>query len=481
MSLSESFRHRHPSIVLEEDLPFVLVLDNDDVVAAKILIETMDIDVNEDVLVYGDNFTVFNALVWNTSCVSTRGVNEDQDDDGDEEEEDEDGDDDDEIMLIASFNDNEEMVGAIVSVQHHNASHHQTTTSTAADDQAVIAPCSMMPYILNEVGLDLHDIGKFLQSDLIPYSKAREMVLNSSAVNMLSPTEMVVSLLLSQITFYDQDNIFALIPLPETRLTLAHYQLIFESSTGLKESIHEITSHFHHSKYYLTIEQQQQFEVQFPLKWTINAMLFIQADANGFEIVQYLIEHVGLNPNVGWPSSDPMSNLVFNQMSLEKVCYFLNKAHTPVTEDFILHYICSNTAYPSEELLPLLRVLAHQSRIDLASIRSLDKGNTLLHLCCFHRPNLNLIKGLIEEFGVNGQCLNADHQTSLMMIDWNHVHTKLKPTELMELLKFLIDEVRIDINAKDSQGRTVLKLWKQTHVYSSFVKELLMNDFGAMI
>jgi hypothetical protein len=66
MSLSESFRHRHPSIVLEEDLPFVLVLDNDDVIAAKMLIETMDIDVNEDVLIYGDNFTVFNSLVWNT-------------------------------------------------------------------------------------------------------------------------------------------------------------------------------------------------------------------------------------------------------------------------------------------------------------------------------------------------------------------------------------------------------------------------------
>jgi hypothetical protein len=91
---------------------------------------------------------------------------------------------------------------------------------------------------------------------------------------------------------------------------LQHYRYVFETLLGVQDKMSDVSQH-------LLIQVSKR-------GMGLTAKLFMQANAYGFEYVQYLIDSIGLNPNIGWPADNPTVNIVFHQKTEKDLEYLLS-------------------------------------------------------------------------------------------------------------------------------------------------------------
>ena len=181
-----------------------------------------------------------------------------------------------------------------------------------------------------------------------------------------------------------------------------------------------------------------------------NNLLHISAINNDFEIFQFLIEVVGMNPEFkNKKGSAPIHLLIEKQYEGNIVQYLVEKVHVNIESkntngETPLHLAAKKSKFLTKYLIET----GHANPEAKTNI-----GMTPLHMACFTSPqntvyseffnNLTIVKYLIEVAKVNPNDKDQEGRTPLMCACY---------TNKISTVKYLLSLINIDKNAVQSNG-----------------------------
>ena len=110
-----------------------------------------------------------------------------------------------------------------------------------------------------------------------------------------------------------------------------------------------------------------------------------------------------------------------------------------------------------------MRYLIENGRCDINATR-LD-GNTPFHIAC-EKNKIAIVQFLTSQSECNRECINNDGQRPL--------HIACESAGNLDLVKYLVEDARCDINAKDHFGNAPLLIVCKKNSY--YVKKLTLTE-----
>ena len=229
-------------------------------------------------------------------------------------------------------------------------------------------------------------------------------------------------------------------------LDVRHFRYMFETC--------DLISHMHDLEYALVHRSEPTpgsitcSSNSFP---TLTRSLF--SFQTNLDNIKYFIEKLQLNP-LNIEKSEEHS-VLYEQESFINIQYLIKHTGVPISQKLVMHYMTHTRYQLSDfELRQLLQFVHREVPTLLQSIVNEDTQENILQICCCRQvTSTYVIQWLIEELKYDPFILNKEGKNLMMLINWQNdiMHNNISP-----LYAYLVNTIRMDINAQDGAGKTVV-------------------------